>query len=369
MTAFAFFRLPKENKCTLIVQRNGEPENISAFRNLNGKAGFVIAPFDISEFTPLLLIHPEERRVYNAFSDIEKEVVEELEECALCNNSDEGTDSAAENNRTRYGIDFNNFHSQLVQGGFRKIVLARKSKVSGETSHLLEMFKRACEEYPRMYISLFSTRVSGTWLIATPELLLEETDDLWKTIALAGTMKLDSNMMSQENNDTDSGIMRSSEILWSDKNIQEQRIVATYLTECLKNFSDKIIESGPKTTRAGNLIHLRSDFSFSLKKKSVLGDLIETIHPTPAVCGLPKDISKSFIIHNENFSRKYYSGFCGPLISDDGTHLFVSLRCMQVIKDGFLLYAGGGLLSDSIEQQEWEETEAKLETMRKIISC
>ena len=112
---------------------------------------------------------------------------------------------------------------------------------------------------------------------------MEETDDLWKTIALAGTMKLDINMMSQESNDTDSGIMRSSEILWSDKNIQEQRIVATYLTECLKNFSDEIIESGPKTTRAGNLIHLRSDFSFSLKKKSVLGDLIEAIHPTPAV--------------------------------------------------------------------------------------
>lgn len=83
MTAFAFFRLPKESKCTLIVQRNREPENISAFRNLNGKAGFVIAPFDISEFTPLLLIHPEERRVYNAFSDIEKEIVEELEEMCI----------------------------------------------------------------------------------------------------------------------------------------------------------------------------------------------------------------------------------------------------------------------------------------------
>ena len=56
----------------------------------------------------------------------------------------------------------------------------------------------------------------------------------------------------------------------------------------------------------------------------------------------------------------------GPLGLDE-THLYVSLRCMNI--DGSIchLYAGGGLLKDSILNQEWLETEAKLQTMRQIM--
>lgn len=367
MTSFALFRLPREEKFTLMVQKEGETENVLSFNELNGKSGFVIAPFDITDKTPLLLIHPDETDVYASFTDVDEQVVNEINECAQNNRHDKSERHESVDERSRYGIDFRNFHSQLSEGKFRKIVLARQTEVTDETNAPFQLFRKACESYPRMYISLFSTPKSGTWLIATPEILLENTEDTWRTIALAGTMKLDGKMMSFDMPAAANNNLRSADILWSEKNIQEQRFVATYIMECLEHFSDDIQEIGPKTTRAANLIHLRSDFVFSMAESGILGDLIATLHPTPAVCGLPKNGTKEFIIHNESPSRCYYSGFSGPLMSEMGTHLFVSLRCMQMVEGSSILYAGGGLLADSCEQQEWEETEAKLETIRKII--
>jgi isochorismate synthase len=368
MTSFALYRLPREEKFTLLTQTEGAVERILSFNELNEKNGFVIAPFCISDKTPLLLLHPDASCVYHSFSDIDNNTIEEINECAEENIFAYVNNASETDERTRYGIDFRNFHSQLSQGQFKKIVLARQAEAARGTAGTFSMFRKACEDYPRMYISLFSTPFSGTWLIATPETLLESDGDTWRTIALAGTMKLDGKMMSFDTPEMENNALRSADILWSEKNIQEQRIVATYIMECLEHYSDNIQEVGPKTTRAGNLIHLRSDFVFSLEEKSILGDLIAALHPTPAVCGLPKNDTREFIIHNEFAPRNYYSGFSGPLLSDTGTHLFVSLRCLQMVKGKFLLYAGGGLLPDSIEQQEWEETEAKLETIRRIIA-
>jgi len=102
---------------------------------------------------------------------------------------------------------------------------------------------------------------------------------------------------------------------------------------------------------------------------------LQALHPTPAVCGLPKDDAFRFILDNEHTPRQYYSGFMGPLnlppsthvLPPTSTHLYVSLRCMQITSTHYRMYAGGGLLKDSIEEQEWQETEAKLETMRHLL--
>ena len=200
-----------------------------------------------------------------------------------------------------------------------------------------------------MMIILVSTPQSGTWLVATPAILLSGRGAQWQTVALAGTMPF------------------SEQVLWSDKNIQEQRYVATYITEQLEQFTSDFTETGPRTVRAGHLAHLRSDFHFQLNDTQTIGEIIQTLHPTPAVCGLPKHQALNFILHNEHHDRSYYSGFMGPLFVGDTTHLFVTLRCMQLFTNGYHLYAGGGILCDSQEEQEWHETEIKLDTMRRVI--
>lgn len=335
MSSFALFRLPYEQQCTLVEQTSGEPLEMLSCVEVYDKQGFVIAPFAPSEEVPVLLIRPD--RVSHTISCD----VTSFESCLP---------SCPENIRSDYQIDFANFHAHLLNGDFQKLVLSRSIDIErkGDDTPLL-LFQRACERYPRMMICLVSTPKSGVWLTATPEILLSGGGRRWSTVALAGTMPY------------------SDVVRWSDKNIQEQRYVATYVTEQLERFTSDFSEEGPHTIRAAHLAHLRSDFSFLLHDDKNIGELLQALHPTPAVCGLPKYKAFQFILQNEHHSRSYYSGFMGPLFIEGRTSLFVTLRCMRIYKNLYRLYAGGGIMKDSVENQEWQETEIKLDTMRNII--
>ena len=350
MSAYAIYRLPHEDCATLVQQTEGEPAEFLSCTELNGRHGFVVAPFEVTAQQPILLIRPD--RVESL------EVRGEGQEVRDMSASEYSLTSHLSPLTTSYSIDFANYHAQLEAGIFRKIVLARcAEETSEEAIDPMELFRRACELYPRMFISLVSTSKSGIWLIATPEILLEGKANDWHTVALAGTMRLEGDSLTGE----------GEKVTWATKDIQEQRIVTTYIAECLEQFTGDFREEGPRTVRAANLVHLRSDFSFKLPDGQHLGDLLHALHPTPAVCGLPKRETFKFIIQNEHTPRRYYSGFMGMLAPDGGTHLYVSLRCMNIEGGHYHLYAGGGLLTDSTVSQEWLETEAKLETMRRVI--
>ena len=345
MPAFAVYRLPYGKFATMVQQTDGEPAALLSCAELNGRSGFVMAPFEITDSHPILLIRPDkvERLALGRSEGVKSKGVKKSGD--------------AVKSRGYYAVDFANFHSQLELGTFRKIVLARcaEEKLS-ESIPPMELFYKACDLYPRMFISLVCTEKGGSWLTATPEILLEGRGTDWRTMALAGTVRLEGEQLSGE----------GETVSWSTKNIQEQRYVATYIAECLEQFTSDFSEEGPFSVRAANLVHLRSDFTFTLPSKERLGDLLQTLYPTPAVCGLPKREAFQFITHNEHTPRQYYSGFQGWL-GEEETHLYVSLRCMRMEDRHYYLYAGGGLLKDSTEEQEWQETEAKLETMRRII--
>ena len=333
MNSFALFRLPYEKKCTLVVQTSDTPKELLSCNELTGQQGFVMAPFASSAEHPILLIRADE-------------VLENLESLDNLENlaNLDGLETLATTLTADYHLDFANFHSHLQNGDFQKLVLSRSITIqrTGEETPL-QLFQRACDNYPRMMISLVYTPQSGLWLVSTPEILLSGNGSEWQTIALAGTMKYE------------------DDLRWSDKNIQEQRYVATYITHQLEQFTHDFSEEGPRTARAGHLAHLRSDFHFTLPDNTSVGALLQALHPTPAVCGLPKQSSFRFILQHE------HHGFMGPLFLNGQTNLFVTLRCMQLFANGYRLYAGGGLLKDSVEELEWQETETKLDTMRRIL--
>ena len=295
MSAYAIYRLPHEDHATLVQQTEGEPAEFLSCTELNGKHGFVVAPFEVTAQQPILLIRPD--RVETIRLSWSEEGGAWSEKClsAECNLTPHSTLLPS---RT-YQIDFANYHAQLEAGIFRKIVLARCAEEASEVAiDPMALFRRACGLYPRMFISLVSTSKSGVWLIATPEILLEGKAHDWHTIALAGTMRLEG----------DSLIGEGEKVTWATKDIQEQRIVTTYIAECLEQFTGDFHEEGPRTVRAANLVHLRSDFTFTLPDGLHLGDLLHALHPTPAVCGLPKRETFNFIIQNEHTPRRYYSG-------------------------------------------------------------
>ena len=340
MDAFAIYRLPHASDCTLVGQ-HGVPASYTSLDELNGKRGFVIAPFTLSVNSPLVVLRPDV--VWQCSVD-DVQAMQDLP-CHI----DSGDLPMQPASREVYHTVFSRFHRAFSAMGYQKLVLARSADVAHQGTCPASLFAKACRQYPEAFVALFSAAQCGTWLMATPEILLARESDRWRTMALAGTMRYADEMPP-----------------WSDKNVQEQAYVAQYIKECLDRYSEDVMMTGPKTVRAGILAHLRTDFLFTMAGNS-LGDVLGHLHPTPAVCGLPKQEAHRFIIDNELCDRSYYSGFSGPMDVNGDTAMFVSLRCMRIFDDRYRLYAGGGILPQSDEEMEWEETAAKMQSMLSLI--
>ena len=339
MESYALFRLPGELEYSEMTQTTGQPLTFDSVESLNGQEGFVMSPFAVTDDCPVLLLRPDK---------IVKRTLSYMKEYDY---APEGNLAQRISSRDDYAKDFHTFHSRISDGTFSKIVLARQSvEVIENTEPPRRLFERACRLYSNMFVALVSTPVSGTWLTATPELLLEGDQGKYRTIALAGTMGLWGNT------------------LWNDKNKSEQQYVASYIEECISRFSDSCTTTGPYTVAAGDVRHLRTDFTFSVSDKQSLGDFLAALHPTPAVCGLPKQEAMRFILDNESVPRRYYSGFMGPISADGNASLYVSLRCMEICGNEYRLHAGGGLIADSEEKSEWNETETKMQTIRRCFT-
>lgn len=225
-------------------------------------------------------------------------------------------------------------------GKFRKIVAARVLAKEETDFDPFRHFLALCEKYPDAFCYLWHSPSSGTWLGASPELLLERKEDKLRSMALAGTR-------------TGPGET------FGVKEMDEQRLVLDFLK---KVFSPWLIETTvieQAHVRSGHLQHLKNEVQGMLKEKQAdIGELIEQIHPTPAVAGLPKQQALRFIGQEEGMDRSYYSGFLGPL-RRDSCQLFVNLRCMQILHDTQFVYAGAGLTAASDPEKEWLETEEK----------
>lgn len=226
----------------------------------------------------------------------------------------------------------------------------------------LAAFRELCRQYERAFVSLVSVPGVGTWLGATPEVLAEVTaDGHFHTMALAGTQPLLPGL-------------RPQDAIWRQKEIEEQALVSRYIVNCFKQLRlREYQETGPRTTVAGELLHLRTDFEVDLRNvpaASSLGtDMLRLLHPTSAVGGMPRTAALEFLARHEGYDRAYYSGFLGPVnVAAPGvSRLFVNLRCLQLRADEAILYAGTGLTVDSDPKREWEETEYKMRTVAAVL--
>jgi isochorismate synthase len=194
---------------------------------------------------------------------------------------------------------------------------------------------------------------------ASPETLISvDKNQVFQTMALAGTQKL--------SRDTTAG-----EAVWTQKEIEEQALVCRYIVNCFKKIRlREYDETGPRTVVAGNLMHLRTDFTVDMQATNFpqLGTvMLRLLHPTSAVCGMPKEQALDFILTHEKHRREFYSGYLGPVNVCSETSLFVNLRCMQYLDKTAVLFAGAGITGHSDPEKEWAETEMKCQTMLGIL--
>lgn len=253
----------------------------------------------------------------------------------------------------------------IKSGQLDKVVLSRtKNYPYSEKFELFKAFQKLCKAYVSAFVSMVSLPDRGeTWLGATPERLVGiDANGFFRTTSLAGTQSAR----------TQTGeIIPAKEVRWGQKEIEEQALVSRYIIECFKKIRlREYLEKGPKTSRAGNLYHLRTDYEVNTREVNFpeLGTvMLKLLHPTSAVCGMPKQPALDFINAAENYDRELYSGYLGPVQVDQDSSLFVNLRSMR-FKDGIAtLFAGAGITEDSDPRKEWEETEMKCDTLLRVL--
>jgi isochorismate synthase len=256
------------------------------------------------------------------------------------------TDTSTEDSKSVYISKFEALQTAIASGRFKKVILSRTKTVL--TQHdALTIFKLLNKHYPNTLNYVISNAELGTWIGATPELLLSVEAELVKTMSLAGT---------KMPNET-----------WSEKEFEEQQLVTDTILKGLRDTQCKnIIIDGPATIQAGKIEHLLTTIQADLNQKSDWAAVLKNLHPTPAVCGIPTSDARDFIPTLENYDREFYTGFIG-ILNENRKDFYVNLRCMQLFEKSAKLYVGGGITAQSDGEAEWNETERKAETMSNVL--
>lgn len=329
--AIVFYRLPGTNE---IVKSNGVIDNelvpIDFISDLE-KDVFYIAPYNEGN---------------KAYACILGNEIKRFEVIKYQNNDKNEYDSETDFiDKVNFAIDE---IKQLKQ--ISKVVLARckKFKIADEID-VNAYFLALCLNYPNAFVYAISSSVTGTWIAATPELLLKATNKTIETTAIAGTKLFD------------------NDVEWGAKEIDEHHQVELFIEHLIQKYELELInKDGPKSIKSGHLTHLSSYYTIE-NKRTVIDMFLSELNPTPAVGGLPSKNAIDFILKNENLDRKFYTGFVG-IKTKDLTQLFVNIRCMEIFKNHVNAYAGCGITNQSIARNEWLETEYKLETVLKYLA-
>jgi isochorismate synthase len=361
--AFSLWRMPRSQEKVLFVCNSGTVE-LDEINLEESESGFVFAPFHQNGKKIFL----KADFVFKFKNDL---LVESPDSYSLKLNSTENH-SGKETKINFYKSKDKPTHSsdylllvakgieQIEKGVFEKVVPSRFKEVElSKKFDVLNAFDSLCEMHPNAMVSLFSSQNTGTWLGATPELLVSiDSQSKFKTHALAGTLPYSP--------DTD---LKS--VAWTQKEIEEQALVSRYIINCFKKIRlREYQEQGPKTIVAGNVMHLKTDYEVNMKEINFpqLGSvMLKLLHPTSAVCGMPLETAMNFLEANEGYDREFYSGYLGPVNYQNESSIFVNLRCMKLLEDKVRIYAGAGVTADSIPEREWDETEMKMRGMLSLI--
>ena len=247
----------------------------------------------------------------------------------------------------------------IGQTGIAKVVVSRTAaRPLPERFDPAVVFAALCAHYPHAFVSLVAVPGIGTWLGATPEALLTLDGVALTTMALAGTQRRPDDLPLER-------------VTWGRKETTEQDMVSAYVRSFFWDAGvSHVMESGPQTVAAGSVVHLQTLFRVELpeaERLALANRVLDELHPTSAVCGMPKHQALAFILAHEGYDRNFYSGFLGPVHIQGESSLYVNLRCMQLGEATAHLYVGAGITADSQPQAEWRETELKAETMLAVL--
>ena len=350
---FVVYRKPNDSVINAMLQHDNNIYKIDDY----SESGFVFAPFDDREDAILI---PQDTSTQISLNGFSLDTI-----CTTPKSSiNDDKEKLQHFNLVKRGID------AIHNNKFLKVVLSRPETVAQSQENAITIFKRLLSQYPTAFVYCWFHPNIGLWLGASPETLLSVEGSQFKTMALAGTQLYTGTL----------------DVNWHNKEKVEQQLVTDFIVNNLKDHVSTLHVSEPFTIKAGSLIHIKTQIRGTLA--SSLKQILFKLHPTPAVCGMPKLKAKSFIIANEKYDREFYTGFFGELnlreiksrnsnkrnIENNAygsikkvSKLFVNLRCMQLKNNKAYIYVGGGITKDSIPENEWLETVNKTQTIKSVL--
>ncbi len=364
--AVAVWKEPGRDDISIIIDFSETLNKVEFNENIG--SGFLLSPFINPDLNETILIRPD---IF--FNSSESEIqVNKIPNSALADTFEYHYNEitsfhqdkySSKNSNTRQTQDFINLVEKAVEEiqkeKFKKVVLSRSKEKELPTGfNPFQFYLQLCQNHPLAFTSLVSHPTLGTWIGATPELLASVSKDyIFKTIALAATKPA-------------TGIQKLNEVVWTQKEIEEQAIVSRYIINCFKSIRLREYEDeGPRTVQAGNLFHLRTDFTVNINEvpfPDLLYRMLKLLHPTSAVCGTPKEPAMSFITEMEKYDRELFTGFLGPIKINNETSIYVNIRCCKIHSGKVTFFAGAGITKDSMAANELEETNHKMYTLESL---
>lgn len=242
-----------------------------------------------------------------------------------------------------------------------KVVIARRSE--SEITSQINWQKTLSDlnlRYPSCTNFLYKSGKS-IFFGSTPEILIKYSGNTFFTEALAGSI------MRGINPEQDKQL--EDELLKSEKNKLEHEAVIDYIKKSVFNFVEQVeIVKNPVVKKLPNIQHLQTSVTGTLKSKDQIFKIISSLFPTPAVCGIPKELSLKMIEKTEDFDRGLFSGVIGWFNADNYGEFFVTIRSALVKGNKLYAYAGCGIVEGSDPEEEFEESKLKLKPILSLFN-
>ena len=247
----------------------------------------------------------------------------------------------------------NSVLSKISNGELKKTVLSREVKLELDKKPIVsEMLKKLNLNYPDCYIFAFR-KGDSVFIGASPEKLVKISRKVLEIDALAGSVAR--GKTEAEDKELEEFLLNS------EKNLNEQKAVVTFIKDLLMNISAEIdYDEKVLIRKLPNIQHLWTPITANLQNGYMLFDVLKALHPTPAICGTPWDLARDTILKLEEHDRGLYSGNIGWFNFDGDGEFAVGIRSALIKQNEIYAYAGCGIVKGSEPQSEFEESEIKL---------
>ena len=250
----------------------------------------------------------------------------------------------------------------ISEDSLRKVVLSRSVIVRSDAApDGFDLLHHLVDSYPRCFGYGWRAGAS-TFLGASPELLVRSVDGAVSSNPLAGSAPRGEG--DEDDRAIAEGLMRSP------KDRIEHRLVVDDVVSRLEPFVDRVVvPDNPSLKRMATVQHLSTPVHGSLIDETHVLDLVDALHPTPAVGGTPRAQATSFIDKLEGFDRGWYAGGVGWVDGVGDGEFAIALRCGLIEGAEAHLFAGAGIVADSDPDAELLETRLKLRPLLELLAA